>query len=170
MSDKSMKLKDLTRLVANYEKDLNDFIKDKLNDNQVVALANTEMEKHLKKVRFLRRFSEIIAHQFNFPTRDDLANVSRLVMQLEDRLDHIEEMLIQTLGENGSIMEEDLQTIEGEANQQMNREEADLKAGEGEGEKNSLRNRVLETLSQLGKQAVKDSIQDALSQRGNLRG
>ena len=48
----------------------------------------------MQDYQLLRQFSEIAAQQLNLPTKDDVASVARLSMQLEEKLDQIEDQLV----------------------------------------------------------------------------
>ena len=99
MGDKRMTLKEFAALGAKYEEKLNSLIKDKLNDNGFIDLANEGIQQHVKTLKSLRQFNQLVAQQLNLPTKDDIANIARLTMQLEEKLDQIEDQLFKLLEE-----------------------------------------------------------------------
>lgn len=173
MSNKSMKLKDLTSHVAKYEKEINNLIQERLNDNDLINSANEGIQKHLSTLRKLRRFNEIVAQQLNLPTKDDLAAIARLVMQLEEKLDRIEDMLMNMLDESSSeLPHENLsqgRTHDSESRQSegIENEDEELESLSDEEAPQTLTSKIMNLLSEMGMKVLKDAVKNALSQRGN---
>jgi len=169
------KLKDLTSLVAKYEKELNSFIQERLNDSELINNTNDGLQKHLNSLRRFRKFTEVIAHQLNLPTKDDVAAVSRLVMQLEEKLDQIEDMLRELLEENSSeaasqvSLGQNRTNQDSESQQEVNLENADqeFEGAADEESPQTLKTKIVNFLSELGKKVLKDAVKNALAQRGN---
>jgi len=100
MKKKPMNLRNLALLGGKYEKKLNELIQDKLNNHSVINFANSEMKHHVKLLRHLRHLNEGAAQALNLPTKEDIANVARLSMQLEEKLDNMDAQLSKLLAES----------------------------------------------------------------------
>lgn len=103
---KPMNLRNLAVLGGKYEKKLNELIQDKLNDHSVIDFANSEMKHYVKLLRHLRHLNEGAAQALNLPTKEDIANVARLSMQLEEKLDRMDAQLSMLLEEDRPKKEE----------------------------------------------------------------
>jgi len=167
------KLKDLTMLVAKYEKELNTLIQDKLNDHELVNSANEGLQKHLSTLRKLRKFNEFVAQQLNLPTKDDVAAIAKLVMQLEEKLDRIEDLLMHLLDEHPSELTQEslIQTttnndLEIQQVDDVN-EDQELEGLSDEESSNSLKTKIMNFLSEMGMKVLKDAVKNALAQRGS---
>ncbi|RFU68564.1 hypothetical protein [Bacillus sp. V59.32b] len=78
---------------AQKEKELNRKIKDLLNDKRIIKLAGMESHIFAKIVQHLQESMETLSAFGNFPTKRDIANVAKMQVQLENKIDHIEELL-----------------------------------------------------------------------------
>ncbi|MGJ9383693.1 hypothetical protein [Salipaludibacillus sp. CF4.18] len=95
-NDKKMMLRDyLSELASQTDARLNERVQELLDDPKTIKRAHKFMEKHSSILGKLHEYSEILALQLNIPTKDDVANVARLCMQLEEKLDTIEEEIHQ---------------------------------------------------------------------------
>jgi hypothetical protein len=167
------KLKNLTTLVAKYEKELNSLIQERLNDNDLISQANEGLQKHLTTLRKLRKFNEMIAQQLNLPTKDDVAAISRLVMQLEEKLDHLEELLMQLLDENPSALSQEgpsrgrnNNSSESQQSENSENDDQELEVTEEEPPQ-TFKTKIMNLLSEMGMKVLKDAVKNALAQRGN---
>ncbi|MGM0902264.1 MAG: hypothetical protein ACQEXB_14355 [Bacillota bacterium] len=169
MSNKSMKLKDLTSLVSKYEKEVNNLIQERLNDNDLIASVNEGVQRHLSTLRKLRRFNELVAQQLNLPTKDDVAAVARLVMQLEEKLDRIEDLLMQLLDESPSelSLESTNNDSENQHSETVENEGQELEGALDEDFPQTLKIQIVHFLSEMGMKVLKDAVRNALAQRGN---
>ena len=93
MSDKPFEFKDLAALGADYEKRLNSFIQEMLNGERLINLASVGIKEYVKNLKSIRQFNRKAAQQLNLPTKDDIAAVAKLNMQIEEKLDQIEDLL-----------------------------------------------------------------------------
>jgi lipopolysaccharide biosynthesis regulator YciM len=167
------KLKDLTLLVAKYEKELNTLIQEKLNDNDLVNSANEGLQRHLGTLRKIRKFNEFIAQQMNLPTKDDVAAIARLVMQLEEKLDRTEDLLMQLLDENPSAFSQERLNQPTTNSDSEGQQADDVNEGQeldgiqnGESPK-TFKSKIMNLLSEMGMKVLKDAVKNALAQRGN---
>ncbi|MBY0098907.1 hypothetical protein [Mesobacillus maritimus] len=167
------KLKDLTLLVAKYEKELNTLIQEKLNDHELVNSANEGLQKHLSTLRKLRKFNEFVAQQLNLPTKDDVAAIAKLVMQLEEKLDRIEDLLMHLLDENPSALSQEglNQTTTNNDSESLQaddvNEDQELDELSDEESSKPLKTKIMNLLSEMGMKVLKDAVKNALAQRGN---
>ncbi|WP_174734982.1 hypothetical protein [Mesobacillus harenae] len=90
MKQDQSSLKNLMNLGVKYEKKLNSLIQDTLNDKNFIQLANAGLKQHTRTLKSLREFNEMAAQQLNIPTKDDVARIARLAIQLEEKLDQIQ--------------------------------------------------------------------------------
>jgi hypothetical protein len=82
------------------EKGLNEAIQEKLDDEKLIKLAKLGIAHHTDTLKVIRQQQNLAAQHLNIPTKDDLANMAKLVIQIEEKLDEMDEklsMLIQQL-------------------------------------------------------------------------
>ena len=166
------KLKELTKHVAKYEKELNSLIQESLNNHDLINNTNEGLQKHLNTLRKFRKFNEIITQQLNLPTKDDVAAISRLVMQLEEKVDHLEDLLMQLFDENPSALSQE--SFSQGANNHSEAQQSEI--GENDDQEfevseeespPTLRTKIMNLLSEMGMKVLKDAVRNALAQRGN---
>ncbi|CAG9620971.1 hypothetical protein [Sutcliffiella rhizosphaerae] len=75
------------------ENKLNEIIKSGLNRESVFELVGLESEKKAENLRRLREQVEVLSLQFNFPTKNDVANLAKMLIQVEEKIDSLEEKL-----------------------------------------------------------------------------
>lgn len=75
------------------EKELNRKIKDLLNDERLIKQAGTQSRLFAKIAEHFQESMEILSVLGNFPTKRDVANVAKMQVQLENKIDHIEDLL-----------------------------------------------------------------------------
>ncbi|MBU9721694.1 MULTISPECIES: hypothetical protein [Bacillaceae] len=89
---KSVRLKNPMNL-PKFELDNN--MKEKLNtileDKKMISLVKKLMSNQTQGMRLMKDFSEIIALRLNLPTKDDVANIAKLNIQIEEKIDSLEE-------------------------------------------------------------------------------
>lgn len=78
---------------AQKEKELNRKIKELLNNKRIIKQASMESHIVAKLVKHLQESMETLSAFGNFPTKRDVANVAKMQVQLEEKIDHIEDML-----------------------------------------------------------------------------
>ncbi|MEB1807010.1 MAG: polyhydroxyalkanoate biosynthesis repressor PhaR [Bacillaceae bacterium] len=76
-----------------WEKQINDMIHLWTNNSEFVRYAKVNSDAHSRYLELLRRNQEMLATQLNIPTKTDLANVSKLALQTEEKLDLLEEQI-----------------------------------------------------------------------------
>lgn len=84
----------LKKLGAKIETDLNTVIQESLNKDEVIEKLNAKAAMCGKMTNHMKEYMEIISSHFNIPTKTDVANVAKLTIQTEEKIDHIEEQLL----------------------------------------------------------------------------
>ncbi len=87
--------KELKKLAQGGEARINEFIQNQLNNENLVKLAADQSAVTGEVLRQLQRYQEIVTTALRIPTKDDVANVAKLVLQLEEKIDLLEDYLRQ---------------------------------------------------------------------------
>ena len=87
--------KELKKLAQGGEARINEFIQNQLNNENLVKLAADQSAVTGEVLRQLQRYQEIVTTALRIPTKDDVANVAKLVLQLEEKIDLLEDYLSQ---------------------------------------------------------------------------
>lgn len=75
------------------EKQLNELIQTQLNREDIAQYGELGNELLARRMRSVKENVELLSFQFNFPTKNDMANLARLMIQLEEKMDNIEGQL-----------------------------------------------------------------------------
>jgi hypothetical protein len=75
------------------EKKLNDLIKDTLNKEKIILHANKNSKVLAEKITKARHHTENLSILLNFPTKNDLAHTTNLLIQTEDKVDQLQASL-----------------------------------------------------------------------------
>lgn len=75
------------------EKQLNEMIQTQLNRDGYAQYGDMASELLARRMRNVKENVEHLSFQFNFPTKNDIANLARLMIQLEEKMEKIEEQL-----------------------------------------------------------------------------
>jgi hypothetical protein len=95
--------KDLKKLAQGGESLLNEFIQKWLNQEELTRLVGKNSKLTGEIVKRLQNYQDLVTTALKIPTKDDIANVAKLVLQSEDKLELIEEQfqkLQNSLGNN----------------------------------------------------------------------
>lgn len=84
----------LKKLGFQTEYKLNEQIQNNLNKKEIVQLLHKHAHIITPLVQGLRELVETLSVPLNIPTKNDVANVAKLTLQNEEKLDSIEEQLI----------------------------------------------------------------------------
>ena len=76
-----------------WEQRMNDMIHLYTNNNYFIKYAKMSSDSDARYVEWLRKNQEMLANRLNLPTKNDLANVAKLSVQTEDKLDSLEEQI-----------------------------------------------------------------------------
>ncbi|WP_338788108.1 hypothetical protein [Metabacillus sp. FJAT-53654] len=95
--------KDLKKLAQGGESLLNEFIQKWLNQEELTRLVGNNSNMTGEIIKRLQKYQDLVTTALKIPTKDDIANVAKLVLQSEDKLELIEEQfqkLQNSLGNN----------------------------------------------------------------------
>ncbi|MET1179258.1 hypothetical protein ABG775_15085 [Peribacillus simplex] len=99
MTGKSNFYKGLKLLGAQKEQQLNDKIQNLLNNRELIEAVSDNARLQIPKINRMQEASERMSIIMNYPTKKDVASIAKLVIQLEEKIDSLEE-LISTLVED----------------------------------------------------------------------
>ncbi|WP_231687736.1 hypothetical protein [Bacillus sp. CHD6a] len=71
----------------------NEAIKAELNKESVFRIVGLESELEADKLRKMREQVEVLSLKYNFPTKNDVANIAKLLIQIEEKIDRLEVQL-----------------------------------------------------------------------------
>lgn len=75
------------------EKQLNELIQTQLNREDIAQYGELGSELLARRMRSVKENVELLSFQFNFPTKNDMANLAKLMIQLEEKMNDIEGQL-----------------------------------------------------------------------------
>ncbi|MFE4707381.1 hypothetical protein [Peribacillus simplex] len=99
MTGKSNFYKGLKLLGAQKEQQLNGKIQGLLNNRELIEAVSDNARLQIPRINRMQEASERMSIIMNYPTKKDVASVAKLVIQLEEKIDGLEE-LISTLVED----------------------------------------------------------------------
>ncbi|PLT29378.1 hypothetical protein [Peribacillus deserti] len=85
---------ELRRLGIEREKELNTIIREALNNDGWIKEASLQSNTTAKMAKQLQEAMEALSALGNFPTKRDVANIAKMQVQLEEKIDHLEEKLV----------------------------------------------------------------------------
>lgn len=85
------------------ERELNSKIQQFLNKKDFIEQASSNSVKFAHRVRNLQETMETMSIMWNFPTKRDVANLAKMQVQLEEKIDHVEEMLSRFLANGNKV-------------------------------------------------------------------
>lgn len=93
MSKKTDFYKGLKLLGHQKEQQLNDKIRESINNRSFIETISRNAQQQVPRINRMQEASERISIIMNYPTKTDVANVAKLIIQLEEKVDKVEEML-----------------------------------------------------------------------------
>lgn len=75
------------------EKQLNELIQNNLNREDIAKYGELSGELLARRMRNVKENVELLSFQYNFPTKNDMANLAKLMIQLEEKMMSIQEQL-----------------------------------------------------------------------------
>lgn len=75
------------------ENEWNEAIKSGLNKESLFRIVGLESELEAEKLKKVREQVEVLSLKYNFPTKNDVANIAKLLIQIEDKIDRLEGQL-----------------------------------------------------------------------------
>ncbi|MFJ7830393.1 hypothetical protein ACQKIC_11625 [Peribacillus sp. NPDC046944] len=95
--------KGLKLLGTQKEQELNDKIREFINNRSFIESISNNSQQQVPRINKFQEASERMSIIMNYPTKQDVANVAKLVIQLEEKVDKVEELLLHlTEGEKRS--------------------------------------------------------------------
>ncbi|WP_041808422.1 hypothetical protein [Evansella cellulosilytica] len=89
---KTVNLEDFIKLPKiEVDIDLKEKLHSILDDKKKIKHLKRVMSKQKDGIRLLKELSEIIALRLNLPTKDDVANIAKISIQIEEKIDSLEE-------------------------------------------------------------------------------
>ncbi|WP_342430737.1 polyhydroxyalkanoate biosynthesis repressor PhaR [Neobacillus sp. FSL H8-0543] len=76
-----------------WEKGLNGLLFQSINNNQLIQMTKFGIDAHSRYIEMLKRNREMMASYMNLPTKTDVANVAKLSIQAEEKIDILEEQI-----------------------------------------------------------------------------
>ncbi|APH03790.1 hypothetical protein [Bacillus weihaiensis] len=83
----------LKQLGFTIEHKLNQYIQNSLDHKEVAVMANSTGKVVSQLVKAIHEYVEEMSVQLNFPTKKDVGRLGKLIVQSEDKLDHLEDEL-----------------------------------------------------------------------------
>lgn len=99
MTGKSNFYKGLKLLGTQKEQQLNGKIQDFLNNRELIEAVSDNARLQIPRINRMQEASERMSIIMNYPTKKDVASLAKLVIQLEEKIDSLEE-LVSTLVED----------------------------------------------------------------------
>lgn len=76
-----------------WEKQANEFIHTSTNNEGFVKFTKVGIDAQVRFMKIFNKNQELMANQFNLPTKTDVASVAKLSVQTEEKLDLLEEQI-----------------------------------------------------------------------------
>ncbi|MGE1166386.1 hypothetical protein ACQJ0Y_24810 [Peribacillus simplex] len=86
--------KGLKLLGAQKEQELNHKIQNLLNNRELIETVSDNAQLQIPKINRMQEASERMSIIMNYPTKKDVASLAKLVIQLEEKIDRLEELLM----------------------------------------------------------------------------
>ncbi|MDP1419164.1 hypothetical protein Q8G35_12155 [Peribacillus simplex] len=99
MTEKSNFYKGLKLLGTQKEQQLNSKIQSLLNNRKLIEAVSDNAQMQIPRINRMQEASERMSIIMNYPTKKDVASVAKLVIQLEEKIDRLDE-LVSTLVED----------------------------------------------------------------------
>ncbi|MCM3669204.1 hypothetical protein M3181_09335 [Mesobacillus maritimus] len=76
-----------------WEKRLNDLLIKSIDQRELTMLTQLGVTAHSRYIERMKRNQELIANMINIPTKKDVANVAKLTVQAEEKLDILQQQI-----------------------------------------------------------------------------
>lgn len=98
----------IRRISEMWENRLNGLLYMMTDNNEFVRLLKVGTQSHARSMELLRKNQELMAGVMNIPTKKDVANVAKLSLQTEEKIDILEEQIWNLQDSLGSLNNENL--------------------------------------------------------------
>ncbi|WP_051404910.1 hypothetical protein [Bacillus cihuensis] len=88
---------------TNAERKINKKIQDSLNKKEIIELASLYSNQIAPQIKRNQDNIEMLSVALNFPTKRDIANIAKMTVQLEEKLDKLDETLATLFQKNPQI-------------------------------------------------------------------
>ncbi|MGE8077554.1 hypothetical protein [Peribacillus loiseleuriae] len=88
---------------TNAERKINKNIQDSLNKKEIIELASLYSNQLAPQIKRNQDLVETLSIALNFPTKRDIANIAKMTVQLEEKLDNLDETLASLFQQNPQI-------------------------------------------------------------------
>lgn len=103
---------DLKKTGFTIEQQLNQRFQNLLNNEDLVKLANGHIDLLTNKFKTLQNSVEVLFTILQIPTKNDVANVAKLILQTEEKVDNLEEQILKlTEAVEKVISKDDIQVM-----------------------------------------------------------
>jgi hypothetical protein len=92
------------------EQQLNQHIQNIVNNDNLINFADEHSNLITNQISSLQRHVETLSTILNLPTKNDVANVAKLTLQTEEKVDKLEEHMIKLTESIQKIMSEDVKS------------------------------------------------------------
>lgn len=87
--------RDLLKLIGiKSEKKVNKIVRKWLDDPTVIDLVKLGAKQHVRLLKLVREYVDVLALQLNIPTKADVASVAKLAHNIEEKLDCLEDKMV----------------------------------------------------------------------------
>jgi TolA-binding protein len=86
---------DLKKIGFKLEQEINEWIKENMNHEKVIVGASVAGNFYSEMIKKLHEYTHFLSLHLNFPTKDDVANTAKLIIQAEEKIDNLEEQIDQ---------------------------------------------------------------------------
>lgn len=76
------------------EQELNQKLQNLLNNRELIETVSDNAQLQIPKINRMQEASERMSIIMNYPTKKDVASLAKLVIQLEEKIDRLEELLM----------------------------------------------------------------------------
>jgi hypothetical protein len=84
----------LKEIGVKFEQQMNELIHNHLNDEEIIERASMHIQSFAQFLEPVKEFVEVISIPLNLPTKTDIANVAKQSIKIEEKLEEIEEKII----------------------------------------------------------------------------
>lgn len=103
MAKKREAYDELKKHGTNAERKINKKIQDSLNKKEIIELASLYSNQIAPQIKRNQDNIETLSIALNFPTKKDIANIAKMTVQLEEKLDKLDETLTALFQKNTPI-------------------------------------------------------------------
>ena len=89
------------------EQQINQHIQSLLNNKDLVKAANQHSDLITNNIRSLQKYVEVLSTILQIPTKNDVANVAKLTIQTEEKVDQLDERIMELTNTIQNSMSDD---------------------------------------------------------------